>query len=141
MGGRVSGGGMRGGGGYGGGGMRGGGGVTNVYMAPPMFSPFGFGFSPFGFSPFGFGMGFGLPTPLLFLALGGLALTSFRSSRGIDAGPGASDTAGATYCIQVACYCGDRSNSLFGRLQSIAQNADTQSYAVSYTHLTLPTKA
>ena len=59
-------------------------GVTNVYMAPPVFSPFGFGFSPFGFSPFGFGFGFGLPGPLLFLALGGLALTSFRSVRGID---------------------------------------------------------
>ena len=83
VGGRVGGGG---GGRMGGGGGRvaAGGGVTNVYMAPPMFSPFGFGFSPFGFSPFGFGFGFGLPGPLLFLALGGLALTSFRSVRGID---------------------------------------------------------
>ena len=60
VGGRISG-----GGGYrgGGGGYRGG--ATNVYVAPPMYSPFGFGFSPFGFSPFGFGFGFGLPTPLL----------------------------------------------------------------------------
>ena len=42
VGGRVGGGGYRGGGG----GYRGGG-ATNVYVAPPpMFSPFGFGFSP-----------------------------------------------------------------------------------------------
>ena len=106
VGGRVGG-----GGGYrgGGGGSYRGGGVTNVYMAPPMFSPFGFGFSPFGFSPFGgFGLGFGLPLPLLLFAAGGLALTSFRSSRGIEAG----DSAGAALCLQVACYCGDRQNSL-----------------------------
>jgi len=125
MGGRVSGGG--GGRGGGGGGYRGGGGPTNVYIAPPpLFSPFGFGFSPFGFSPFGFGFGFGLPAPLLLLAVGGLALTSFRSSRGIE--QGAEDTAGAALCLQVACYCSDRSDSLYGRLQRVARTADTESY-------------
>jgi uncharacterized membrane protein len=91
------------------------------YMAPPMFSPFGFGFSPFGFSPFGFG--FGLPLPLVLLAVGGLALTSFRSSRGIEA----SDQPGAALCLQVACYCDDRQNSLFGKLNKIASSADTDS--------------
>jgi len=96
--------------------------VTNVYMAPPMFSPFGFGFSPFGFSPFGFG--FGIPAPLLLLGLGGLALTSFRSSRGIEA----ADTAGTALCLQVACYCEDRQTSLAGKLQSIARTADAGSY-------------
>lgn len=104
-----------------------GGGATNVYVAPPMFSPFGFspfGFSPFGFSPFGFGFGFGLPGPLLLFALGGLALTSFRSVRGLESG--SSDEAGAAYCLQIACYCQDRQDSLFGRLQNIAQRADTQ---------------
>lgn len=120
VGGRVGGG----GGGRGGGGAYrgGGGGVTNVYMAPPMFSPFGFGFSPFGFSPFGFG--FGIPAPLLLLGLGGLALTSFRSSRGIEA----ADTAGTALCLQVACYCEDRQTSLAGKLQSIARTADAGSY-------------
>jgi len=100
--------------------------VTNVYMAPPpLFSPFGFGFSPFGFSPFGFGFGgFGLPFPLVLLALGGLAATSFRSSRGIDA----ADDAGAALCVQVACYCPDRQNSLYGKLNGIARTADTNSY-------------
>uniref|UniRef100_A0A7S0QBA5 DUF1517 domain-containing protein n=1 Tax=Coccolithus braarudii TaxID=221442 RepID=A0A7S0QBA5_9EUKA len=91
-----------------------------------MFSPFGFspfGFSPFGFSPFGFG--FGLPAPFLLLAVGGLALTSFRSSRGIEQ---ADEAAGAAYCLQVACYCGDRQNSLYGKLQSLARTADTSSY-------------
>ena len=102
VGGRV-GGGMR--GGYGGGGGMRGGGAT--YIAPmPMMSPFGF--SPFGFgmpfSPFGFGFGFGVPAPLLLLAVGGLALTSFRSSRGIEA----ADNAGAALCLQVACYCDNR---------------------------------
>jgi len=133
VGGRVSGGGggMRGGGGGGmrGGGAMGGGGVTNVYMQRPMFSPFGFGYSPFGFSPFGFGMGFGLPGPLLLLAAAGLAVTSFRGVRGIEGGGGVSDdTPGAAYCLQVACYCEDRQSSLFGRLNGIAQKADTQSY-------------
>ena len=119
VGGRVGGG----GGGYGGGRrMAGGGGVTNVYMAPPMFSPFGF--SPFGFSPFGFGLGFGLPLPLLLFAAGGLALTSFRSNRGIEA----SDTPGAALCLQVACYCGDRQDSLYSKLASIARTADANSY-------------
>ena len=119
VGGRVGGGGgYRGGGG---GGYRGGG--TNVYVAPPMFSPFGFSPFGFGFSPFGFGMGFGLPTPLLLLALGGLAATSFRSSRGIEA----SDSAGAAYCLQVACYCDNREESLYSRLSSIAVGADTDS--------------
>lgn len=69
-----------------------------------MMSPFGFGYSPFGFSPFGYGFGFGIPGPILLLAVGGLALTSFRSSRGIDA----SDKAGAALCLQVsaaACIC------------------------------------
>ena len=112
----------------GGGGYRGGGGgrpmgATNVYMAPPMFSPFGFGFSPFGFSPFGFGFGFGLPGPLLLFALGGLALTSFRSSRGIEA----SDNPGAALCLQVACYCDNRGDSLYSRLGGIARTADTTS--------------
>lgn len=129
VGGRVGGGGgMRGGGG----GMRPGtGGVTNVYMAPPpMFSPFGFGFSPFGYSPFGFGFGFGLPAPLLFLALGGLAVTSFRASRGIDAGGGAfeDEKPGAALCLQVACYCDSREDSLYGRLGRIARSADASSY-------------
>ena len=101
----VDGGGMR-----GGGAMRGGGGVTNVYMAPPMFSPFGFGMP---FSPFGFGFGFGIPLPLLLFAAGGLALSSFRSNRGIDA----VDKPGAALCLQVACFCGDRRTSLYGRLQ------------------------
>jgi len=127
VGGRVSGGGgYRGGGG---GGYRGGG--TNVYVAPPMYSPFGFspfGFSPFGFSPFGFGFGFGLPTPLLLLAVGGLALTSFRSSRGLDYGAADSDAAGAALCLQVACYCSDRQDSLYSRLQSLARSARTDSY-------------
>lgn len=125
VGGRVGGGGgMRGGGG---GSYRGGGGgVTNVYMAPrPFFSPFGF--SPFGFSPFGFGFGFGLPFPLLALALGGLAVTSFRSSRGIEAYDVADEKAGAALCLQVACYCPDRQNSLYGKLNSIARVADTNS--------------
>ena len=99
VGGRV-GGGMRGGGG----GYRGGGGM---YAAPmPMMSPFGF--SPFGFgmpfSPFGFGFGFGIPFPLLVLLLAGVAATSFRSSRGIEA----SESAGAALCLQVACYCDNR---------------------------------
>jgi uncharacterized membrane protein len=122
VGGRVGGGGgYRGGGG--GGGYRGGG---AMYAAPmPMMSPFGF--SPFGmfspFSPFGFGFGFGVPFPLLVLALGGLALTSFRSSRGIDAG----DNAGAALCLQVACYCDNRQDSLYSRLGSIARGADTSS--------------
>lgn len=127
VGGRVSGGGGYRGGGGGGGGYRGGyGGSTNVYVAPPM-SPFGFGgfgFSPFGygFSPFGFG--FGVPAPLLLLFLGGAALTSFRSARGIEA----SDKAGAALCLQIACYCDDRNDSLYGRLQSVARSAETQSY-------------
>ena len=121
VGGRVGGGGGGRGGGGGGSYRGGGGGVTNVYMAPPMFSPFGFGFSPFGFSPFGFG--FGLPLPLVLLAAGGLALTSFRSSRGIEA----SDKPGAALCLQVACYCDDRQNSLFGKLNKIASSADTAS--------------
>jgi len=121
VGGRVGGGGgMRGGGG----GAYRGGGVTNVYMAPPMFSPFGFGFSPFGFSPFGFGFGFGIPGPLLLLALGGLAATSFRSSRGIEA----ADNAGAALCLQVACYCDNRGDSLYSRLGSIARTADASTY-------------
>jgi len=97
-----------------------------VYVAPPVISPFGyspFGFSPF-FSPFGFGFGFGLPTPLLLLALGGLAVTSFRSSRGISA----SDEAGTALCLQVACFCDDRRDSLYGRLGSIARSANTDSY-------------
>jgi len=111
-------------GGGGGGGRRYGGGATNVYVAPPMFSPFGFGFSPFGFSPFGFGFGFGLPAPLLLFALGGLALTTFRSSRGIEAG----DSAGCALCLQVACYCEDRQSSLAGKLQRIARTADANSY-------------
>jgi len=124
VGGRVSGG-MRGGGGGGGfggggGGYRGGG-TTNVYMGGGM-SPFGF--SPFGFSPFGYGFGFGVPAPLLLFAVGGLALTSFRSSRGIDQ----SETPGAALCLQVACYCNDRQDSLYGRLQSVARTAETQSY-------------
>ena len=135
VGGRVSGGGggMRGGGGgmRGGGAVRGGG-VTNVYMAPPMFSPFGFspfGYSPFGFSPFGFGFGFGLPGPPLLFALAGLAVTSFRGVRGIEGGGmDSDDTPGAAYCLQVACYCEDRQSSLFGRLNGIAERADTQSY-------------
>ena len=114
VGGRVGGGGGGRGGGGGGSYRGGGGGVTNVYMAPPMFSPF-------GFSPFGFG--FGLPLPLVLLAAGGLALTSFRSSRGIEA----SDKPGAALCLQVACYCDDRQNSLFGKLNKIASSADTAS--------------
>jgi len=92
-----------------------------------MFSPFGFspfGFSPFGFSPFGFGFGFGIPGPLLLLALGGLAVTSFRSSRGIEA----SDTPGAALCLQVACYCDNRGDSLYSRLGAISRTADTDSY-------------
>lgn len=129
VGGRVSGG----GGGYGGGGRYGGGGgysrgPTNVYVAPPpIISPFGFspfGFSPFGFSPFGFGFGFGLPAPLLLFAVGGLALTSFRSNRGIEAG----ESAGCALCLQVACYCEDREASLAGKLQRIARTADANSY-------------
>lgn len=69
-------------------------------------------------------MGFGLPTPLLLLAIGGLAATSFRSSRGIEAG----DVAGATYCLKVACYCSDRQDdSLYARLGSIASGAETSS--------------
>ena len=132
IGGRV-GGGMRGGGGYGGGGYRGGGyGGGGMMMAPPMFSPFGF-FSPF--SPFGFGFGFGLPTPLLLFALAGLALTSFRDqrmspgSRGGGIG-GVSDEAGAALCLQLACFCDSRQgDSLYGRLQSIARTADTNSYS------------
>ena len=94
------GGGYRGGGGGAYRGGRGYGGTTNVYVAPPI-APFGFGFSPFGFSPFGFspfGFGFGLPAPFLLLALGGIALTSFRSTRGIEQ---ADDAAGAAYCLQV----------------------------------------
>ena len=123
VGGRVGGGGgMRGGGGRGY--SRGGGGVTNVYMAPPMFSPFGFGFSPFGFSPFGLGFGFGIPAPLLLFGLGGLALTSFRSSRGIEA----ADKAGAALCLQVACYCDNRGESLYSRLGGVARTADTSTY-------------
>jgi len=127
VGGRVGGGG---GGRRGGGGGYRGGGPTNVIIAPPpLFSPFGFspfGFSPFGFSPFGFGgfFGFGIPAPLLLLGLGGLALTSFRSARGIEA----ADAPGAALCLQVACYCSDRTDSLYGRLQSVARTADTQSY-------------
>jgi len=94
---------------------------------PPMFSPFGFGFSPFGFSPFGFspfGFGFGIPAPFLLFALGGLAVTSFRNSRGIEA----SDQAGCALCLQVACYCEDRQASLAGKLQNIARTADANSY-------------
>lgn len=88
---------------------------------------FAFGASPFGFSPFGFGFspfgyGFGLPTPLLLFALGGLALTSFRSSRGIEAG----DVPGAALCVQVAVYCDNRQDSLYSKLQGIARNADTR---------------
>jgi len=99
--------------------------VTNVYMAPPMFSPFGFGFSPFGFSPFGFGgFGFGIPAPLLLLGLGGLAVTSFRNQRGIEA----ADTANTALCLQLACYCEDRQKSLAGKLNSIARSADSNSY-------------
>jgi len=125
VGGRVGGGGgYRGGGG---GGYRGG--ATNVYVAPPVYGrPFGFspfGFSPFGFSPFGFGFGFGVPGPLLLLALGGLAVTSFRSSRGIEA----SDKAGAALCLQVACFCDTRSDSLYSRLQGITRTADTATEA------------
>ena len=82
-------------------------------------------FSPFGFSPFGFGFGFGLPGPLLLFALGGLALTSFRSSRGVEA----SDSAGAALCLQVACYCDNRSESLYSRLGSVARGANTQTAA------------
>jgi uncharacterized membrane protein len=102
-----------------------------IIAPPPVFSPFGFspfGYSPFGFSPFGFGggfgLGFGIPAPLLLLGLGGLALTSFRSARGIEA----ADAPGAALCLQVACFCSDRSDSLYGRLQSVARTADTQSY-------------
>jgi len=97
-------------------------------VAPPMFSPFGFspfGYSPFGFSPFGFGFGFGLPAPLLLLGVGGLALTSFRSSRGIEQ---QDDAPGAALCLQVACYCSDRPDSLYGKLQTLARGADTDSY-------------
>ena len=93
-----------------------------------MMSPFGFspfGFSPFGFSPFGFGFGFGIPGPLLLLALGGLAVTSFRSSRGIQA----ADDAGAALCLQIACYCDNRQESLYSRLGGIARTADTSSYS------------
>uniref|UniRef100_A0A6T0A215 DUF1517 domain-containing protein n=1 Tax=Chrysotila carterae TaxID=13221 RepID=A0A6T0A215_CHRCT len=126
-----------GGGGYrggGGGGGYGGGSRTNIIVAPPpVYSPFGFGgfgFSPFGFSPFGyggFGLGFGLPLPLVLFALGGLALTSFRSSRGIEPEM-MGDDPGAAYCIQLACYCGDREKSLYGRLQSLARTAETDTY-------------
>jgi len=128
VGGRVGGG----GGGMRGGGARGpaGGGVTNVYMAPPMMSPFGFspfGFSPFGFSPFGFGFGFGIPFPLLLLAAGGLAVTSFRNSRGIEAYD-REEKPGAALCLQVAAYCDSRTDSLYGRLGGIARSADTSSY-------------
>ncbi len=135
VGGRVGGGGgYRGGGGGGsyrggGGGSYRGGGGPNVIISPGFgYNPF---FSPFGFSPFGgfgFGMGFGLPAPLVLLALGGLALTSFRSARGIDGGA-VGESAGAALCLQVACYCSDRRDSLYGRLRSIATTADTQTYA------------
>lgn len=107
--------------------------MTNVYMGSP------FGFSPFGmfspFSPFGFGFGFGIPFPLLVLFVAGFALTSFRSSRGsgygADSGFGGgavADTAGAALCLQVACYCDDRRDSLYGRLGSLSSSADTASY-------------
>merc|ERR1719310_2247934 len=89
----------------------------------PMMSPFGFSPFGFGFSPFGFGFGFGVPTPILILAIASLALTSFRSSRGIEAG----DNAGAALCLQVACYCDNRQDSLSSRLGSIARPADTSS--------------
>jgi len=69
-------------------------------------------------------MGFGLPTPLLLLAVGGLAVTSFRNNRGIEA----ADEAGAALCLQIACYCEDRNDSLYSRLTSIANSADTDSY-------------
>ena len=101
-------------------------------VAPPvMMSPFGFspfGFSPF-FSPFGFGFGFGfLPLPLLLFAAAGLALTSFRSSRGVDGGGsgGFEEAPGAALCLQVACYCESRQDSLYGRLNKIADTADTE---------------
>ena len=130
IGGRVSGGmgGGRGGGmgGGRGGGMYGGGyGGGAVMMSPPMMSPFGFSPFGYGFSPFGFGMGFGLPTPLLLFFLGGLFLTSFRSSRGIEP---ASDTATAALSVQLACYCDSRGDSLAGKLQNIARGADPDSY-------------
>ena len=127
VGGRISGGGGMRGGGYGGGGMRGGG-VTNVYMAPPMFSPFGL-FSPF--SPFGFGFGFGVPFPILVFLLLGLAATSFRSSRGIGGGSSFDsfdEKPGAALCLQVACYCENRNDSLYGKLSGIARTADTNTY-------------
>ena len=118
--------------GGGGGSYRGGGGgtyrpaPTNVYISPPpIVSPFGFspfGFSPFGFAPFGFG--FRLPFELSVFFLLGLAFTTFRSIRGTDP----DDKPGAALCLQVACYCSDRTDSLYGRLQSVARTADTQSY-------------
>ena len=40
----------------------------------------------------------------------------------------ASDQPGAALCLQLACYCEDREDSLYGRLSGIARTADTSSY-------------
>ena len=61
------------------------------------------------------------------LAVAGVAATSFRSSRGIDAGGAAGESAGAALCLQVACYCDNRQDSLYGRLNDLARTADTTS--------------
>jgi len=100
------------------------GGGPSVYINPypsPFFSPF---FNPF-FGGYG-GIGFATPLPLNILALGALGLVAFRSLRSQAAFLEAST--GTVLMLQVAVYCNDRGpNSLFGRLNSLANSADTWS--------------
>eukprot|EP00468_Gymnochlora_sp_CCMP2014_P004621 CAMPEP_0167762104 /NCGR_PEP_ID=MMETSP0110_2-20121227/12558_1 /TAXON_ID=629695 /ORGANISM="Gymnochlora sp., Strain CCMP2014" /LENGTH=333 /DNA_ID=CAMNT_0007648893 /DNA_START=90 /DNA_END=1091 /DNA_ORIENTATION=- len=99
-------------------------GGPNVYINPypsPFFSPF---FNPF-FGGFG-GIGFVTPLPLSVLVLGAFGLVAWRAMRSQAAFLEAAT--GTVMLLQIAVYCGDRGrNSLYGRLNSLAQEADTYS--------------